>query len=109
MLLAIPKPLFLGTAWIINKLNIQIVRKYPCFVEDSMVRVYLFSPKPENRFFKKAMRFLFRLCMSAIITYLFALFIIEQAFSERGYVAYGGELLFIPVVFLIIFKFLGRK
>lgn len=125
ILLAIPKPLCLCTVWtsrnlfrllpktlkkwIGKQLKIQIVKEYPCFTEDSMVRVYLFSRKPENRIFKKTVRFLFRLCGSALLTYLFTLWIIEQAFLERGYVAYGGELLFIPLIFYIIFKFLNQK
>lgn len=108
MLLTVLKPsklLFFGKQ--IGK-KVQI-KEYPCFAEDSMVRVYLFDLKPENRFFKKTMWFFLRLCGSAALTYLFALWLIEQAFLERGYCAYGGEILFIPLVFLIIFKLLGRK
>lgn len=107
-MLVVPKPLFIGKRQALHKYRgrkLWVIREYPCFTEDSMVKVYLFNQKPVmNGFFRKAIRFMFRLLGSATITYLFTLWIIELAFLERGYAACGGEFLFIPVVFYFMCK-----
>lgn len=110
-LLIIPKPFLLGRGQALHKYGkLWIIQEYPCFTEDSKVKVYLFkqSQKPVmDRFFRKAMGFMLRLLGAATVTYLFMLWMIEQAFLERGYVAYGGELLLIPVVFYFMYKLMS--
>lgn len=108
-LLVVPKPLFIGRRQAIHKCGFKlwVVREHPCFTEDSKVKVYLFKQnrKPVmDRFFRKTMGFMLRLLGVATVTYLFMLWMIEQAFLERGYAACGGEYLFIPVVFYLMCK-----
>ena len=111
-MLIVPKPLFIGRGQAIHKCGRKwwIVREHPCLTEDSKVKVYLFkqNQKPVmNGLFRKAMRFTLRLLGAAIVTYLFAFWIIEKAFLERGYAAYGGEYILIAFVFFVIYKLMN--
>lgn len=111
-LLIVPKPLFIGRGQAIHKCGhkLWIVREHPCFTEDSKVKVYLFKQnrKPViNGFFKKTMKFMLQLLGAATVTYLFSLWIIGQAFRERGYIAYGGEYILIAFVFFATYKLMN--
>lgn len=53
---------------------------------------------------KRASRVMLRMLAAAGVTYLYAIWAIEQAYLQRGYRAYGGEYLIIPMVFYMVFK-----
>lgn len=89
-----------------------IILECQYITEDSEVGVYLPAvqkikkPEPES-FFRKAFLVVLRLALSALLTFPYAVWSIEYAFLQRGYKAYGGEYLFIPFVFYVIFLILG--
>ena len=56
---------------------------------------------------KKIMLYLLRLFGSAGLTFVYSRWVIEQAFFERGYRAYGGEYFLIPLVFYGIYQVWG--
>lgn len=47
---------------------------------------------------KKAWPMVCRMSVAAAVTYLYSLWAIEQAYIQRGYKAYGGEYLLLPLV-----------
>lgn len=59
-------------------------------------------------FQKKAAVTIARLILSGALTAPFAAWSIIYAFLERGYRAYGGEYLFIIMVFLAVYWALGK-
>ena len=52
-------------------------------------------------------RAMIRMLAAAGVTYIYAVWDIEQAYLKRGYQAYGGEYLVIPFVFYAAFKVFG--
>lgn len=55
---------------------------------------------------KKAVPAVCRLSAAASVTCLYSLWAIEQAYARRGYRAYGGEYLSIPLVAWAIYNIL---
>lgn len=81
--------------------------------EDTKVRLYLSQVRevrnPVARLLqKKAAAAIARLVLSGALTAPFAAWSIIYAFLERGYKAYGGEYLFIIMVFLAMHWALGK-
>lgn len=60
-----------------------------------------------KRFCNKVIFLIFKILVSTAITFPCAIWAIEYAYIERGYKAYGGEYLFIAMVFYITFSLLG--
>ncbi len=58
--------------------------------------------KAQKKFFRKALILAFRFLTSTAITFPIAIWAIEYAYIERGYKAYGGEYLFIAMVFYLV-------
>lgn len=56
----------------------------------------------EKKFFRKALILVFKLLVSTAITFPYAIWAVEYAYIERGYKAYGGEFLFIAMVFYLV-------
>lgn len=96
----------------IERIQLGIEPKY--ITEDSEVRIYL-SKMQECRYskikraYKKILDLIIKLFISVTVTIPFGTWAIRHAYIERGYVAYGGEYLFIMLVFFIIYKVLGFK
>lgn len=84
-----------------------IIRKY--LTEDNHIEVYL-EEVSGNRsdklcaVFKRIMDVMLLIYTSIFITIPFAIFLCCTAYMERGYKGYGGEWVFIMVIFLIIIK-----
>lgn len=89
-----------------HKMLLVVEHKY--LTEDSEVRIYLSKVQESRwpkikRFYKKALYTIIRILVSVIITLLFKVWVIEYAYNERGYKAYGGEYLLIMWVFIIAY------
>lgn len=81
--------------------------------EDSKGRVYLSQVRevrnPAGRIrSKKASVIVAKLILSGVLTAPPAAWAVIYAFLERGYKAYGGEYLFIIMVFLAVYWALGK-
>ncbi len=61
----------------------------------------------KEKIFSRVYAFVAKMCMSLFITALAAWYLITAAYEERGYETVGGEYLVIPVVFFIVYKFIG--
>lgn len=109
-LLVFKKPAFLALerGLVKSRRKLHLFTEYPCFTEDSQVKLYLLCQrvKPEEEADKKLLRFVAKLTCAVLITYLFGLWATSWAFQQRGYVAYGGEYLLIFVFFCIVVKLL---
>ena len=109
-LLVLKKPAFLALEKgpVKGGRKFHLFTEYPCFTEDSQVKLYLLCQrvKPEEESDKKLMRFVAKLACAVLATYLFSRWAISWAFQQRGYVAYGGEYLLIFVFFCIVVKLL---
>lgn len=83
-----------------------------CISEDSKVRVYLsqvrqIRPPAVKDSSKKASMVIAKLALSAALTAPAAAWAVVYAFLERGYMAYGGECLFIVAAFMGVYWALG--
>lgn len=109
-LLVLKKPtiLALERGVIRGRRKLCLFIEYPCFAEDSQVKLYLLCQrvKPEEESDKKLLRFVAKLSCVVLATCLFGLWATSWAFKQRGYVAYGGEYLLIFVFFIAAIKLL---
>lgn len=114
-LLVLQKPMFLALekGMVKGRRKLHLFTEYPCFTEDSQVKLYLLCQriKPEKESDKKLLRFVIKLVCVVFATYLFGLWATAWAFKQRGYVAYGGEYLLILLFFVVMTKLLrlGRE
>jgi len=86
--------------------KVWIIMECQCLAEDSKVRKSKWQTV--RRFIKKAVPDGFKLFGTIVLTYLYSMWSIEQAFLQRGYKAYGGEYLMIPFVFYGLYKIFGE-
>lgn len=96
-----------------NMCKVLLIVECEYISEDSKGRLYLSQVQevrnPVVRIFsKKALMIVARLILSGTLTAPFAVWSIIYAFLERGYKAYGGEYLFIIMVFLAVYWALGK-
>lgn len=107
-LLILKKPAFLALEKGLIKGRFHLLIEYPCFAEDSQVKLYLLCQriKPEKESDKKLLRFVIKLACTVLATYLFGLWATAWAFKQRGYAAYGGEYLLILLFFIMMAKLL---
>lgn len=109
-LLVLQKPMFLALekGLIRGRRKLHLFTEYPCFAEDSQVKLYLLCQriKPEKESDKKLLRFVIKLACTVLATYLFGLWATAWAFKQRGYAAYGGEYLLILLFFIMMAKLL---
>lgn len=97
----------------VHDFSILVERTY--LTSDSDITLYLLRVHPESRKIKilkrvrkkirKAKSLLIRLSISFIIAVLAGILLIPAVEAQRGYVAYGGEYLFIGLIFWVTFKF----
>ncbi len=96
-----------------NMCKVLLIVECEYISEDSKGRLYLSqvqevrNPAVRMRS-KKAVMIAVRLILSGTLTAPFAVWSIIYAFLERGYKAYGGEYLFIIMVFLAVYWALGK-
>lgn len=96
-----------------NMCKVLLIVECEYISEDSKGRLYLSqvqevrNPAVRTRS-KKAEMIAVRLILSGTLTAPFAVWSIIYAFLERGYKAYGGEYLFIIMVFLAVYWALGK-
>lgn len=81
--------------------------------ENSRVRLYLSQVQKirnpaAGMFQKKASAVAAKLVLSVVLTVPAAAWAVISAFLERGYRAYGGECMFIFMVFVAVYWALGR-
>ena len=109
-LLVLKKPAFLALerGLLKGRRKLHLFTEYPCFTEDSQVKLYLLCQrvKQEEESDKKLLQFVAKLFCALLTTCLFSRLVISWAFQQRGYVAYGGEYLLIFVFFCIVVKLL---
>lgn len=96
-----------------NMCKVLLIVECEYISEDSKGRLYLSQMQeirnPAVRIFsKKASMIAAKLILSGTLTAPFAVWSIIYAFFERGYKAYGGEYLFIIMVFLAVYWALGK-
>lgn len=96
-----------------NMYKVLLVVECEYISEDSKGRLYLSqvqevrNPAVRMRS-KKASVIAAKLILSGVLTALPAAWSVIYAFLERGYKAYGGEYLFIIMVFLAVYWALGK-
>lgn len=96
-----------------NMCKVLLIVECEYISEDSKGRLYLSkvqevrNPAVRMRS-KKAAMAAARLILSSALTAPFATWSVIYAFLERGYKAYGGEYLFIIMVFLAVYWALGK-
>lgn len=96
-----------------NMYKVLLVVECEYISEDSKGRLYLSqvqevrNPAVRMRS-KKASVIVAKLILSGVLTALPAAWSVIYAFLERGYKAYGGEYLFIIMVFLAVYWALGK-
>lgn len=96
-----------------NMYKVLFILECEYISEDSKGRLYLSQMQeirnPAVRIFsKKASMTAAKLILSGALTAPFAIWSIIYAFLERGYKAYGGEYLFIIMIFLAVYWALGK-
>lgn len=88
--------------------RVWIIVEYRYHVESSGYGVCLSSVGRKwemvRHLIGRVFRVLLKAAVAAWVTYIYAAWSIEQAYLQRGYIAYGGEYLFIPFVFYVVFK-----
>lgn len=101
----------------VYKVQLLVEREHPA--DNPKVRIYLSLVR--ESFWKDAVwskikgcckwviHMIFRIFISLVITLPFGIWAINDAYLERGYLAYGGEYLFIIVVFLAVYNILRLK
>lgn len=96
--------------------RVWIVVEYQCGTRNSISRMYLsglwkIQKKKAGKFLQKAGVIMktseFRILGTVLLTGIYSIWSIEQAFIQRGYRAWGGECLAIPLVFIGFYKILG--
>ncbi len=60
-----------------------------------------------DKLLSKAYAFTLKMCISLFITDLAERYLIAVAYAERGYEAVGGEYMVLPVIFFVVYKFIG--
>lgn len=92
------------------KVRILVNREHPA--ENTLVWIHLAPvrksiwPKVKD-ICKKVMCMGFKIFLSMAITHQVGSWAIAFAYNERGYLAYGGEYLFIGAVFFTTFRIIG--
>lgn len=92
--------------------EVRILVEREHHTENPKVRIYL-SPVRQSiwpkvkKICKWVIHMAIRIFISVIITFPFGVWSVRAAYLERGYVAYGGEYLFIAAIFFAIFKISG--
>lgn len=93
-----------------------VVVEYQRATRESRNRIYLskaweLRKKKMRKVFAKLVSIIntheFTLIFAALLTGMYAVWSIDQAFVQRGYRAYGGEWFAIPFVFIGLYKILG--
>lgn len=102
-----------GETDVCNLYKVLLIVECEYISEDSKDRLYLSQVRkirnPAARIFaERASRTIARLILSCGLTAPFAAWAVVYAFLERGYKAYGGEYLFILMVFGAMYWALGK-
>ena len=58
--------------------------------------------RKQRRLLRRAKRFIYREWIWITLGIIFTRFAVEYAYQERGYMAYGGEWLVLPIVLLAV-------
>ncbi len=95
-----------------HEISIRVERTY--LTSDSETTIYLLRVRKENRWYRvrkhlqrriqRAAPMIFRLSIALLAAVLSGAILIPAVEAERGYVAYGGEYLYIAFIFWIVFK-----
>lgn len=92
--------------------KMQLIVEHKYITEDSETRIYLSKVRESKwpavkRICKKLISTIHQLLLAAIVTLPFGIWSIRYAYHERGYKAYGGEYLFMVLVYYMTLKVLN--
>ncbi len=95
-----------------RSIRVWIIIEYPYVTGNFKVWIYFPQIRKSKqqitkRFLKKVAPYIYRLFGAVGLTYLYLIWVTEQALIQRGYKAYGGEYIIVPFVFYGFYKILG--
>lgn len=70
-------------------------------------RIQKKSNAPSDSLFEKAVLFILKLFVAYSVSYFVSMWAIQEAYTERGYKAFGGEYILILTVFILAYKGIG--